>query len=285
MFLGLIGSLLAGCWVQEAPESKDNELSIVADNLTGEDSLMIARFAKKYKVTVRFERLSPEAILQRIRSQKYNADIDIIFTEDDELRRELKQMNKLRVFTDTHLFEKLDRQFNNRHHLWLPVTHDPLILRRSKDTLQSCPAVDFGTWHKNDSAYPKLILPSGGKSQTYRTKLASSRYKWLSTPPKYSAFSTEKVYSLSDYVERCYFSKDSAISRRNDCLYYLAQKKRTFSTFSSLSIFRYGRNSAVAERFIAYCAANAYHLASGRNQLPVNRKVPANWYIRSLSIR
>ena len=285
MFLGLIGCLLAGCWVQEAPESKDNELSIVADKLTGEDSLMIARFAKKYKINVRFERLSPEAILQRIRSQKYNADIDIIFTEDDDLRRELKLMNKLRVFEDDHLFEKLDRQFNNRHHLWLPVTHDPLILRRNKDSLQSCPAVDFSVWHKNDSAYPKLILPTGGNSQTYRTKLAASRYKWLTNPPKHSTYSTEKVYRLSDYVGRYYSSKDSTISRKNDCLYFLAQKKRTFSTFSSLSIFRYGRNSAVAEHFIAFCAANAYHLASGRNQLPVNRSVSANWHIQSLSIR
>lgn len=284
LFIGLAASLLAGCWVQEAPEGNYNELSIVSDKLSPDDSLIIQRFAKEYKITVRYEQLSPEAILQRIRTQKYNADIDLIFTEDDELRNELMLMKKLRPLSDERLFGKLDRQFNNRHHLWLPITHDPLILSRKKDTLHSCPAIDFGTWHLKDSAYPKLALRSGRKAQIYRNQLENSRYKWLSQPPKYSAYSTEKVYTLSDYVQRYYFS-DSMVSRQEECLYYLAYKKRTFSTVSSMSVFRYGRNVAVAERFIAYCASNAYQVASGRNQLPVNRRITANWYIRSLSIR
>lgn len=283
LLIGLVASLLAGCWVQEAPESHYNELSIVSDKLTKDDSLIIQRFAKEYKITVRYEQLSPDAILHRIRTQKYNADIDIIFTEDDELRNELMQMKKLRPLANEHYFGKLDRQFNNRHHLWLPITHDPLILSRNKDTLHSCPAIDFGTWHLKDSAYPKLTLRAGRKTQIYRNQLDDSRYKWLSHPPKHGTYSTEKVYALSDYVQRHYLS-DSMV-QREECLYYLAYKKRTFSTISSLSVFRYGRNVAVAERFIAFCAANAYHLASGRNQLPVNRHITANWYIRSLSIR
>ena len=286
LLFGCLISVLTSCWVQEAPESKNNELSVVADQLTLEDSLLIQRFTKKYKVKVRFERLSPEAILQRIRTQKYNADIDIILTEDEVLREELMQMKKLRPLKDAYLFGKLDRQFNNRHHLWLPLTHDPLILCRPKDSLQSCPAIDFSTWHKKDSTFPKLMLRTGDKSKNYRSKLAKSRYKWIVSPPKHSSFSNEKVYCLSDYVQRIYLTDDSIhVSSDAECRYYLAQKKRTFSSVCTLSIFRYGRNSAVAERFISFCAANAYQIAGGRNQLPVNRHIGANWYIRSLSVQ
>lgn len=286
LLTGLLMILLTGCWVQEAPVSKNNELSIVSDKLTSEDSVLIKRFAKEHKVTVRYELLSAEAILQRIRVQKYNADIDIILTEDEQLREELFQMKKLRILKNDQLFGKLNRQFNNRHHYWLPVTHDPLILCKSKDTLLACPAVDFGVWHKNDSTYPKLVLPANRRNDVYHSLLGKSRYKWLSKPPKYAVYSTEKVYCLSDYVHRIYFTTDSvANTNRAECRYYLAHKKRTFSTVCTLSVFRYGRNPAVAERFITFCAANAYTLASGRNQLPVNQRIDANWYIRSLSIQ
>jgi spermidine/putrescine-binding protein len=282
----LVVVVLTGCWVEEAPVSKTNELSVVSDQLTAGDSLIIKRFAKKHHITVHYEELSPEAILQRIRVQKYNADIDVILTEDEQLRKALVKMKTLRTLKNEDLFGKLNRQFNNRHHYWLPVTHDPLILCRKKDTLHSCQALDFGMWHKKDSAYPTLILPKKKRNEIYTDLLVKSRYKWLSKPPTYARFSNEQVYCLSDYVHRVYFSKDSTlIAKSKACRYYLAHKKRTFSTISTLSIFQYGRNPVAAELFISYCAANAYTFASGRNQLPVNQRIQANWYIRSLFVQ
>ncbi|ASS50124.1 MAG: hypothetical protein A3D31_11180 [Candidatus Fluviicola riflensis] len=277
----LLGVAFTGCWIDEVQPSQKKSLCIVADHLSKEDSLIINQFGYNYKVSIRKEVLKPEAILQRVRSEKYNAEIDILIIESAELRKELSNLSAFKSIRSSEIFGQLERQFNNTHHQWIPVCHDPLIVCKSKDSLQNCGPLNL---QKTD-LLPKLIIRS--KHEEYRDLLSGTKFNWLNaTPGATQQFGKERIYALSDFVDRTFYANDSTAGIiPNECRYYLIDKKRTVSRMCTLSLYRYGRNSAVASNFLSFYMANSYSVANGRNQLPVKKHVTPNWYIRSLSIQ
>ncbi|MES2556287.1 MAG: hypothetical protein V4604_09060 [Bacteroidota bacterium] len=277
----LLGVAFSGCWIDEVQPSQKKSLCIVADHLSKEDSLVINQFGYNYKVSIRKEVLKPEVILQRVRSEKYNAEIDILIIESAELRKELSNLNAFKNIRSTELFGQLERQFNNTHHKWIPVCHDPLIVCKPKDSLQNCGPLDL----KKSTLFPKLILRT--KHTEYHDLLSGTKFNWLNAETGANTqFGKERIYALSDFVNRTFYADDSTAGIiPNECRYYLIDKKRNVSRMCTLSMYRYGRNSAVAENFLSFYMANSYSIANGRNQLPVKKHVTPNWYIRSLSIQ
>ena len=281
----VIGIFLSGCWVQEAPQEKKKSLFIVADYLTKDDSTVINQFSFDHHVAVTIKIMTPEAIVQRIKSERYNAEIDIILTQNHELRNELYSLGSLKPISNPALFSQLDRQFNNKHHFWLPVSHDPLILANPKDSSGVCRITDFSTWHKSDSAFPALKIKKN--SGDYSMLLKNSHHlSWINnTKANRKMAVNESVYSLSEFVA-LENSRDSTYNKRaNGCRSYLVDNKRYITLVNTVSIYTYGRNQATAQKFIRVFAANAYTIASGRNQLPASKAVQPSWYIRSLAIQ
>jgi len=280
--VGIISLCLSGCWIDEAKESTQKSLFIVADYLSKEDSLVINQFAFNYHVKVKQTVLSPEAILQRIRTNRYNAEIDILIIEDPELRKKLQEINVFRSIRNERLFSQLERQFNNQHHQWIPISHDPLIVVRGKDSINTCPTIDFKMWHKKDSLRPKLSIKQHEKH--YANLLENSAHlNWMMG--KTTAFGDEQIYRLSEYVS-AEFSEDSIrITTNSHCRYFLIDNKRTISLINTVSIYKHGRNIPVAENFLTFFLSNSYSIANGRSQLPTKKGVSPNWYIRSLSIQ
>jgi hypothetical protein len=277
----LLGVTFSGCWIDEVQTPTKKSLCIVADHLSKEDSLVINQFGYNFKVSIRKEVLKPDAILQRVRSQKYNAEIDILIIESASLRKELSNMNAYKSIRSTKLFGQLERQFNNTHHRWIPVCHDPLIVCIPKDSLRNCGPLDL----KKTALLPKLVLRP--KHEEYRDLLSGTKFNWLNAPTgPTTQFGKERIFALSDFVERTFYATDSTAGIIPDeCRHYLIEKKRTISRMCTLSIYRYGRNNAVAESFLSFYIANSYSIANGRNQLPVKKHVTPNWYIRSLPIQ
>jgi hypothetical protein len=283
LVLPLILLGFSGCWVDEARPSKEKTLNVVADRLTPEDSTVIGRFAKQFHVKVKTEILGPDEILKRIKSERFNADVDILVTEDVSLRKQLHELKALKTIRNTTVFSKLERQFNNRHHYWVPVSHDPLIVTSPKDTSGNCADIDFRNWHRRDSLRPVLAIKQN--REVYLKLLGTSANLNRLVRSTSRAASNESVYALSEFV---------GIENRRDSLYhrnahacraFLIDNQRYVSRIATVSIYRYGRNSATAEHFLAYYTGNSYSVASGRNHLPTRKNTSPNWYIRSLSIR
>jgi hypothetical protein len=272
----------SGCWLDEASEPKQQSLSIVADRLSHEDSTIIAQFAKKYHVAIKSEVMKAAAILQRIRSDRYNADIDILITEDQSLRKALQELNAFKAIRNAGHFSLLERQFNNQHHYWIPVSHDPLIVAKGKDTTNGCGSIDFRTWHKTDSLRPAFMVVT--QRDHYLSLLNGSAHmnRIVSTSRK---LSSEHVYTLSQFVELENNTDSTYHSKANSCRFFVVNNQRYLSSVNTASIYRHGRNSAVAEQFLGFLIAHSYSVANGRNQLPTRKNVSANWYIRSLSIQ
>jgi len=273
---------ISGCWIDEAKESTQKELFIVADFLSKEDSLVINQFAFNNHIKVKQTILTPVTILERIRNNRYNAEMDILIIEDADLRKKLQELHALRPIQSVRLFSQLERQFNNQHHQWIPITHDPLIVVQGKDSTNTCSAIDFKLWHKGDSLQPKFLIRKQ-ENLYYPLLENSTRFNWTKTKKK--QFSDEQIYRLSEYVA-IEFSEDSVrVTTNFPCRYFLIDNKRTISLINTVSIYKHGRSIPLAEKFLSFFMANSYSVANGRNQLPTKKNVLPNWYIRSLSIQ
>lgn len=286
LLLSLIPAVFSGCWVEEAQPAKEKSLNIVADRLTSEDSTLIDRFSSQYHIAVKTEILEPKAILQRIRSDRFNADMDVLITEDAALRKELNELCAFKTIRNTTIFGRLERQFNNQHHYWIPVSHDPLIVALPRDTSGNCPRIDFRSWHRTDSLRPALMIRRH-KNAYLELLSASSQLNRFArqSPGSLRPAENEYVYALSEFAEN-ENRRDSLYPVENTgCRSFLIVNKRYVSRVNTISIYRYGRNIAAAESFLTYYTGNSYAVASGRNQLPARKHTEANWSIRSLSIR
>lgn len=281
----LIGAFVSGCWIQEAPVQKQKALCVAADFLTKEDSAVINRFALNYKVKVSISVLTPEAIIERCRYERYNAGIDVIITANKALRKQLQLLDAFKPVKDPVLFGKLDRQFNNKHHHWLPVSHDPLIVTAPKDTSSNCPVLNFSRWHRRDSLHP-VVKISRPLLPEYSTLIATSRrLKWLNLARPPVSLSNERIYALSEFAQ-LEKTKDTSYNKAADgCRSYIIDNKRFITRTTTVSVYAHGRNHATAQEFVNVFFGNAYTVASGRNQLPVNKRIKPSWHIRSLSIR
>jgi ABC-type thiamine transport system substrate-binding protein len=272
---------LSGCWLDEAAEPQKKSLNIVADRLSHEDSTIIEQFGKKYHVTIQLELLKAEALLKRIRADRYNANIDILITEDQSLRSQLQELNAFRAIRNTAPFGQLERQFNNQHHYWIPVSHDPLIVTRAKDST-GCTPIDFRKWHKTDSLKPAFLVAR--QRNNYLSLLrASTRLSSLLSDSRKPV--GEHIYTLSEFVGLENTSDSLYHSKAHACRFFLIDNQRYVSTVNTAGIYRHGRNSSVAEHFLTFFVGHSYSIASGRNQLPTRKNVTANWFIRSLSIQ
>ena len=275
--------LLPGCWIQEAPEETTRALSLVADHLTAEDSAIINQFSFDHRVKVAIRILSPEEIIATIKAKRYNADMDLILTDNQELRDQLYTLGAFRTIRDQQLFSKINRQFNNKHHYWLTLSHDPLVVAAPLDTAGNCSTIDFRSWHRIDSLSPVVkVRPPFGD---YAALLANSRQlTWLRIDAPSKRPSDERIYRLSDLVTLENTIDSTYNKRMNACRNYIVDNQRYITRAYTVSLYVHGRNRAIAEKFIRIYAAKAYSVASGRNQLPANTGIQASWYIRSLGI-
>lgn len=275
---------LSGCWVNEASEPKTKELEIVADYLSPEDSAVINDFSKSRKVTIHLQVLQPQDILKRVRQTRYNAGMDILITRDNELLLHLQELDAFRKVRNSALFSQLERQFNNKHHHWIPLSHDPLVLTTHKDTSGTCRKPDFRNSLIQEGKRPTLVLGKYTKAYSELLK-ASSRYKQLTITPENTMFvASGRIYPLSALVDLQEGSDSISHTQLLPCRFFLIDKQRYVTLMNYAGIYRYGRNGAEAEKLLTFLLANSYRIASGRNHLPTSKNAVPNWYIRSLVV-
>ena len=280
-YLVVCSFLLQGCWVQEAPVEKKHTLSLIADHLTHEDSLTISHISRKQRLTIDIRVMRPEKILQHVQSLRYNAAVDVVLIEDEELRRQLRDLKAFAPITDKALFSQLERQFSNKHHLWVPVSHDPLVLVTGKDSTGNCTTIS--SWRTAGKRQP--IIAFNAHSEAYRKALRRTKHLGWINMDNSSIRGPERLYALSELVDRSARKDSTAVTRKSDCLFYLVDNKRYVSRMTTVSVYAYARNKKSATLFLQNFLAHAYNVADGRNQLPAKKNVKPNWRIRSLIIR
>ncbi|MCC6700559.1 MAG: hypothetical protein IT221_03495 [Fluviicola sp.] len=282
--LSVLLCILSSCLVEQAPVAKDHQLIVFSDKLTAQDSIFLKQYAKQHKIDLTFHQLNADFIKQQILQHRYDIDVDVLWLSDQALRDELQQQQLLRSITNDQLFTDLNRQFNNTHHCWLPLAHNPLVLAMPKDSSNWCRTIYFEAWHKKDSLKPQFKL--GQWESLYLKELQKSkRFEKISRTSNKNKLANERVYPLS-YLVKLEEKKDSSYQRSmNACKTYLLDRKRYITIFSSASIYRYGRNPAEAERFMSALSNYSSIFASSRDQLPCSRKTRQSPKIGNLQIK
>lgn len=282
--LSLLLFLLSGCLVEQAPVAKDRQLVVFADKLTAQDSLFLNQYAKKHHVDLSYHQLNADYIKNKIIHNKFDIDVDILILSNQQIREELNALKLLKTITNESLFTDLNRQFNNTHHFWLPLSHNPLVVAMQKDSSNMCRTIYFEEWHKKDSLKPQFLLSPWEKM--YLTELEKSkRYDRFTKQLNKSKLADERVYPLSKLVQ-LENNKDTNYRKgKNSCKTFLIDHKKYITVFSSVSIYRYGRNYTESNRFISAITKYAAIFASSRDQLPCFNQVTKSSKIKGLGVK
>lgn len=277
LFSGLFLGMNA-CVLDEAKPSPHQKIMFYSDSYCPADSLIIKEFEESKKISVQVIYKTKDEIAQLIQQNKFNTTIDVLLLSSDSLRENLYNQSLFSQLKGRSYFRNMNRQFNNNHSYWVPICHNPLILAVAKDSSASCPKIN---WSKlmNDSIYPKIAIKTNVSS--YLMKLSKTvKFKNIGlakTPahPKYT------IYSLNQIAEIA--NKDFDFEK-STCFYYLVENQRFITNFTSVSLYRYGRNKVASQQFIEFYSRFQYQTASNRNQLSTFKTIQPNFLIRTLEI-
>lgn len=270
---------LHACVIDEAKPSARQRIVFYSDSYCPADSLIIQEFEQKKHVSVQVVYKDKDEIARLIRQDKFNAGIDVLLLSSDSLRENLYNQSLFSQLKGRSFFVNMNRQFNNNHGYWVPICHNPLILATKKDSSANCSPVNWGKLNK-DSIRPKIAVESNVNA--YLLKLnKTKKFAAIAGKSKIPINPKYTIYSLSQIAERA--NKDLKFERSH-CFHYLVENQRFVTNFTSVSLYRYGRNKIAAEQFIAFYSRFQYQIASNRNQLSTFRPIQPNFLIRTLEI-
>ncbi|WP_343637442.1 hypothetical protein [Fluviicola sp.] len=277
----LFSVLLTGlhsCVIDEAKPSVHEKVIVYTDVYCPADSLIIKEFEASGKISVQVVYQTTEEIAKMIRKNKFNTGIDVLLLSSDSLRESLYNQSLFSQLRDRSFFRNMDRQFNNNHGFWVPVCHDPLILITPKDSAANCTAMNWDKFRK-DSIRPKITIQSNESAYLAKlektTKFASLVKSKAPVNPKCSITTLSQVAELSN--------KD-LLSNQSKCFHYLVENQRFMTNFTSISLYKYGRNKVASQQFVAFYCRFQYQIASNRNQLSTFKTIQPNFGIRALEI-
>lgn len=251
-----------------------HELVVCTDHYSEADKSLFQKIGKQLKVRIIIQQLPDYQIRNIVEKNKFNVTFDAIITRSESIRKYLKENNLLSVIETPTSFQKLQRQFYNTHHLWLPISHDPLLIVQQKDSLHPCGRINW-TQIKRDSL--SINFQVRQDSAVVRQKINHS--KKLSSL-LWTYLHTNQALSLQQLAELATQKKVKPA-----CRYYLFENHQQLTTVSSISLYRYSRNKTITNQFIKRLSGYSYQLASNRNQLSTFKNVQPNFNIQRLEIK
>ncbi len=275
-------TFLFSCVLKSAEPVRKKELVIGYQSLNATDSTVIAGFEKKYNCDVTLKYITAEDYLELAAKKPYDTGIDVILISSDSIRKQLYERNALYPLRTLDGFNDLERQFQNKHKLWYPLYHDPLVVTRPADSLQDCRAINFDTWHAKDSMKPHVYKKT--QLSKYRYAIEGSKLKDVLLGGKNRRFSNETLWQLSQLADIQTSTDTTYIKRLHSCKYVVNQQKHSLTLMTSLSISKYARNRGTAILLINWFSSHNKQISSGRNQLSCVRNPQNNYIIRNLML-
>lgn len=270
---------LNSCVLDEAKPSVHEKIIVYTDTYCPADSLIIREFEQSKHISVQVVYQTQEEIAKSIQKNKFNTGIDVLLLSSDSLREDLYNQSLFSQLKGHTYFRNMDRQFNNNHHLWVPLCHNPLILTTKKDSSSTCLPLNWSKFNK-DSIRPKIEVKSN--LNAYLMKLAKTEKFVRITKKNHTPISKYGIYTLDQLAK---LSEKDIHFNQDNCFYYLVEKQRFMTNFTSVSLYKYSRNKVASEQFIEFYSRFQYQIASNRNQLSTFKTIQPNFLIRTLEIQ
>lgn len=277
LFAGLFFTLSA-C-LDEAKPSVHEKIIFYTDTYCPADSAIINEFEQSRHISVQVVYQPQEEIAKLIQKNKFNTGIDVLLLASDSLRENLYNQGLFSQLKEHIYFRNIDRQFNNNHHFWIPLCHNPLVLTCKKDSSTVCAPLNWNKMNK-DSVRPGIEVKSNVNS--YLMKLAKTDKFAKITKANLKSVSGYRIYTLDQLAK---LSEVNFHFNQNNCFYYLVEKQRFMTNFTSISLYKYSRNKTAAQQFIEFYSLYQYQVASNRNQLSTFKTIQPNFLIRTLEIQ
>jgi hypothetical protein len=271
MLLLLFG--VNSCLLKEAPKVKSKKLHVYFDVFVKEDKKWIKHFEKanKIKVIVHFAKWSD--IKSELVDRPYDGKIDVLFVQTDSVKKLIKNLKTKTIELDDELFSDLPKQFANQHHLWLPICHNPLVLSVQKDSSKNCIPFNFSNWSRNNEG-KKPLFNEDQLSDEQLYKLRKSKKTQFIFDKKASITYKQQLQPLSWQVEHA----------KNNCYYYLVEKRNYFTQTCWVVNPKYSRNQQHVKLFLKYVKKKCFEISKNRQQLPTFKQIPPNKQIIAINI-
>ncbi len=264
---------LNACLVSEAPKVISKNLHVYFDCYKKEDKKWIRSFEKRNKVKVIIHLTNLRELKTELKHRPFDGKIDVLFTQSDSSKSLIRSLKNYSTCLQNSDFDNLPKQFNNSHHRWLPLCHNPLVLSINKDTNSTCVHLNFSNWaKKNDSLIPQFNSSNLSLEHLNSLKKSVAFSYFLKRGFKISP--KQKVELLSEVV---------AARNRKECFYFLVDKRKYLTQTVWLFCPKYSRNQSLARKFVSYALSRIETFSSNRNQLPTFKKVPVSIKISKLN--
>ncbi|MDR0801313.1 hypothetical protein [Fluviicola sp.] len=277
LFAGFFLTLNA-CVLDEAKQSIHEKVVFYTDTYCPADSTIIQEFEQSRHISVQIVYQPQKEIAKLIQKNKFNTGIDVLLITSDSLRENLYNQGLFSQLKGRTAFRNINRQFNNNHHFWVPLCHNPLVLTTKKDSSITCIPLNWNKLNK-DSTHPKIEIQSNVSS--YLVKLSETdKFSWINRNLK--AISSYRIYTLDQLAK---LSEVNFRFNQNNCFYYLFENQKFITNFTSISLYKYSRNKVASQQFIEFYSRYQYQVASNRNQLSTFKTIQPNFLIRTLEIQ
>lgn len=294
LLTGFALGLISSCTVQDAELPRQQHITVYTETIGRYDSLIYKKFEKEEHIHVRVRQLDRSEILQRIKTERYNCEADLILLNDYELLSKAVKEDLFRPVKSELLLQNIDPIYRSGQRKWFALSKTPIVLvyhkdRIKRDTIKNYydlisakwkgklafQAVDDPTLHsfrrtvrlimkeRADSFLLKLsrqsVLPLMGNDidQIERIRRGDA------------LFALVKLSSLAKQHQLAYAGKNKTLVVQP--IFPNQRKKGCYITISGGGVYKYSANPGSAIKLLEFLSSKRaqYYYAAGRMHTPL----------------
>lgn len=269
------------------------------DVCTREDSLLFKKFEKEEKIKVYIYKIKTDSIFKQLKTEKYNANADLIILSEYEKMLQLAKNHFLLPIESPILWTNIDPSYRSKKGKWFALGKTPLVLVYNsdilvRDSLKNYQELIQDKW-KGKIAFQSMHHPTQlsfrrstrclmkAAADSFLIKLNRQRGEDFfiddlavleSIQLKKYQLAIVKLSSLLRYNQ--IYSSTSHIEK-NKLLPFMPDQRRkgAYYTITSGGVYRFSKNSGEAKKLLEFLSSKRaqYKFSAGRYEFPILKNV------------
>lgn len=269
--------VMTSCTVETAKPLKSQALVIASDFLHAKDTVLFKDFIEKNEVRLIIRHLSPERIIDEIKSKEYNSGIDMVLSQNMQTPIKLNKSGILHDMVEEESAVKSPNQYISYKHNFVGIGLDPFVFKYTSDSVRVIK-------HYQDlSNYPSYYTLSESDKLSFlspirKVQKRAKTFEWIKKWNQQSTFRTEFTpWNDSVHVVLCKYSqletfKDSIWENYAEgCYFPNEDRSGVYFDVMNLSIVQQAEHFTDAQKFLTHCQNSGYNATLNKelNRFPI----------------
>ncbi|MGV3630633.1 MAG: extracellular solute-binding protein [Bacteroidota bacterium] len=299
--------LIQACTVNDAREPRHQYVNVFTDRITHQDSLLFKKFLQEEHIKVHVHHVQADSLLELVRSNKYNAGVDLILLGDYTKIYQLSSRNLFLHVKSETLERNIDPVYRSRQGKWFALSKSALVVAYnkkvlSKDTITGYYDLIHPKWKGKiafqQSGHPTMVAFNRNIRLLMKSDTDTFMYRFYAQRGlPYVENDVELLDKIRRQEAQLALVKLSALAQyqlpKNDrfdrsrldvSVIFPNQRKRgCYFTISGGGVYRYAKNPIQAKKLLEFLSGRSsqYLFAEGRLEYPILKGVDAHYLLRS----